>query len=164
MKSESPKSRPLWPIIMVVVIGIIAFGVVVAELSVKSTEISAARSPDGSGYALLLDVPRDAHRNHSARICLIRSATRPYNPTTCTSIAYLSAVPANVRHLGIRLVWRSSTELEIRYQEAGAAYLYYPTYTWSSTRVRTGRTYLQSLTPIHISLVRTGRFNSPPGP
>lgn len=158
MKSARLKSRPWWPLAVVVVIGIVGFGVLVNDLSVKSTEISAVRSPDGSGYAVLLDVPQDAHRTHSARVCLVRSAIQP---TTCPSIAYLSGVPAGEPHLGIRLVWKGSSELEIRYRQAATAYLYYPTFTWSSyTRNRTGRTYLQSLTPIRIRLVAIGSFDS----
>lgn len=161
MKPARSNSRPWWPAAVGVVIGIVGFGVLVNELSVKSTEISVVRSPDGSGYAVLLDVPQDAHRNHSARVCLVRSAIQP---TTCPSIAYLSGVPAAERNLGIRLVWRGPAELEIRYRQAAATYLYYPTFTWPYTRNRTGRAYLQSLASIQVKLVPVDRFESSRNP
>lgn len=60
------------------------------------------------------------------------------------------------RQLGIQLVWKGPSELEILYREARAVYLYYPTFTWPYTgRHRTGNRYVRSLTPIHIGLVQT---------
>lgn len=123
-------------------------------MTVESAEILALRSPDGAADAVLLDVPRDAHGAHSARVCLRRSATPTIRQPSCTGIAYLSGVSASDRELGMHLEWRSSTELEIRYREATAAYLYYPTFIWPNVGTRSFRA-AQSLMPIHVRLVRT---------
>jgi len=111
-------------------IAIVGLGFFTKLVTVESAEISALRSPDGAADAVLLDVPRDAHGVHSARVCLRLSVTSTIRPPSCTGIAYLSGVSASDRELGMHLEWRSSTELEIRYREATAAYLYYPTFTW----------------------------------
>jgi hypothetical protein len=157
VKSGSFSSPSGWSIGVVVVIAIVGLRMLINRVTVQSTEISAALSPDGAGYAVLLNVPQDAHGAHSARICLrLRYLPLRVNPqSACTSIAYLSGVPAGDRLLGIQLQWDGPSELKIRYREAGAVYLYYPTYTWPGTRSRTSRRYLQGLKPIHVSLVHT---------
>jgi hypothetical protein len=134
-------------------VAIVGLGLLTNRVTVQSAEISAARSPDGAADAVLLDVPRDAHGAHSARVCLKRAAPPVYRPTSCTSIAYLSGVPGGDRTLGIHLEWQSSTELEIRYREATTVYLYYPTFIWPNVGSRTYRRYPQSLAPIHARLV-----------
>lgn len=155
MKSASFSSPVRWSIGAALVLGIAGSRLLIDRVTVQSTEISSALSPDGVAYAVLLEIPRDAHGVHSAKVCL-RQSTRPYGQSTCTSIAYLSGVPASDRHLGIRLVWKSPTELEIRYREAAAVYLYYPIFAWPYIgRSRTSHRYLRSLTPIHVGLVRT---------
>jgi hypothetical protein len=153
-KSKLSTARIVWWMLCTGV-AIFVLGVLSSRLTIQSSEISAARSPDGSTDAVLLDVPRDAHGAHSARVCLRRSATPTYGQRSCTGIAYLAGVPANDRELGIHLEWQSSTELEIRYREAMAAYLYYPTFIWPNVGRRTFRYYAQSLTPIHARLVHT---------
>lgn len=136
-------------------VAIVALGLLTSRVSIQSVEISDARSPDGAADAVLQDVPRDAHGAHSARVCLRRSPTPAYGQSSCTGIAYLSGVPASDRELGIHLEWKSSTALEIRYREATAVYLYYPTFIWPNVESRTFRHYAQSLTPIHARLVHT---------
>jgi hypothetical protein len=154
MKPKSSTSQIVWWSIGTGV-AIVGLGLLTNRLTVQSAEISAARSPDGAADAVLLDVPRDAHGAHSARVCLRRSATPAYGQSSCTSIAYLSGVPASDRELGIHLEWQSSTELEIRYREATAVYLYDPAFIWPNVGRRTFRHYGQSLTPIHARLVHT---------
>jgi hypothetical protein len=152
MKSKLSTARIVWCSIGTGV-AIVVLGLLTSRVTTQSTEIAAARSPDGAADAVLLDVPRDAHGAHSARVCLRRSATPAYGQLSCTGIAYLSGVPASDRRLGIHLEWQSSTELEIRYREATTVYLYYPTFIWPNVGSRTFRHYAQSLTPIHTRLV-----------
>jgi hypothetical protein len=154
MKSKLSTARIVWWSIGTGV-AIVGLGLLTNRVTVQSAEISAARSPDGAADAVLVDVPRDAHGVHSARVCLRRSATPAYGQSSCTRIAYLSGVPASDPELGIHLKWQSSTELEIRYREATAVYLYYPTFIWPNVGNRTFRRYAQSLTPIHARLVHT---------
>lgn len=154
MKSKLSTARMVWWAIGTGV-AIVALGLLTSRATIQSAEISAARSPDGAADAVLLDVPRDAHGAHSARVCLRRSTTPAYGQSRCTGIAYLSGVPTSDRELGIHLEWQSSTELEIRYREATAVYLYYPTFIWPNVGSRTFRRYAQSLTPIHARLVHT---------
>jgi hypothetical protein len=134
---------------------IVGLALLTNRVTVQSVEISDVRSPDGAADAVLLDVPRDAHGAHSARVCLRRSATPAYGQSSCTGIAYLSGVPASDRELGIHLEWQGSTELEIQYREATAVYLYHSTFIWPNVGSRTFRHYAQSLTPIHARLVHT---------
>jgi hypothetical protein len=154
MKSKLPTARIVWWSIGTGA-AIVVLGLLTSRVTIQSAEISAARSPDGAADAVLLDVPRDAHGAHSAKVCLRRSATPTYGQSSCTGIAYLSGVPASDRELGIHLEWQSSTELEIRYREATAVYLYYPTFIWPNVGSRTFRHYAQSLMPIHARLVHT---------
>lgn len=133
---------------------IVGLGLLANRVTVQSAEIADARSPDGAVDAVLLDVPRDAHGAHSAKVCLRRSATPTNGQPSCNGIAYLSGVPASDRELGIGLEWRSSTELEIRYREATEVYLYHPTFVWPNVRTRSFRP-AQSLMPIQVKLVRT---------
>jgi hypothetical protein len=142
-----------WSIGAAVVVGILGLRLLIDRVTVQGKEVSAIRSPDGSVYAVLLDVPQDAHGAHSARVCLRRSLPRPYAHSVCTDIAYISGVPAGDNQLGIQLHWTSSTELEIGYRDATSAYLYRPTYVWPNAGRRTFyRYYAQSLTPIHTRL------------
>ena len=156
MKSNMCTARMVWWSIGTLA-GIVLLAFLTSRLTIQSAEISAARSPDGASDAVLLDVPRDAHGAHSARVCLRRLSTSFYGKSGCTGIAYLSGVPATDRQLGIHLEWQSSTELEIQYRKATAVYLYYPTFFWPSVGTRTFRRsrYPQSLTPIHARLVQT---------
>ena len=144
-----------WSIGAAVVISIAGLTLLINRVTVQSTEIASARSPDGAAYAVLLDVPQDARGAHSARVCLRRSAIQTYGQSVCPSIAYLSGVPASDSQLGIHLEWKSSTELEIRYLEATAVYLYYPTFIWPNVGRRMFYRYAQSLTPIHTRFVHT---------
>jgi hypothetical protein len=143
-----------WSIGAAVVVGIVGLRLLIDRVTVQGKEISAIRSPDGSVYAVLLDVPQDAHGAHSARVCLRRSLSRPYAQSACTDIAYISGVPAGYNQLGLQLHWTSSTELEIAYRDATRAYLYRPTFVWPNVGRRAFyRYYAQSLTPIHIALI-----------
>ena len=144
-----------WSVGAVVVVGIVALRLLIDRVTIQGKEISATRSPDGSAYAVLLDVPQYAHGAHSARVCLRRSPPRPYAQPVCTDIAYISGVPASDSQLGILLRWTSSAELEIRYRDATNAYLYRPTFVWPSVGRRMFYRYSQSLTPIHARLVHT---------
>lgn len=155
MQSESYSSRAWWFTGAAVVVGLVGLRLLISKVTVQSTEISSALSPDGAGYAVLLDVPRDAHHAHSARVCLRRSTIPASGQSLCTSIAYLSGIAAGDRQLGIQLDWQSSTELAIRYREARAVYLYYPMFTWPYMGRRTSYRHTHSLTPIHVRLVRT---------
>jgi hypothetical protein len=154
MKPKLSTARLVWWSIGTGV-AIVVLGLLTSRLTIQSAEISAARSPDGVADAVLLDVPRDAHGAHSAKVCLRRAAIPAYGQSICTRIAYLSGVPAGDRDLGIQLEWQSSTELEIQYREATAAYLYYPNFFWPIVRSRTFSRYSQNLTPIHARLVHT---------
>jgi hypothetical protein len=147
-----------WSIGTAVVVGIVGLRLLIDEVTVRGKVISATRSPDGSVYAILVDVPRDAHGAHSARVCLRRSLPRPYAQSVCADIAYISGVPASDNELGIHLQWTGSTELEIRYRDATSAYLYRPTFYWPNLGRRTFyRYYAQSLMPIHSKLINTNR-------
>jgi hypothetical protein len=124
------------------------------RVTVQNEEIAALGSPDGAADAVLIDIPRDAHGAHSAKVCLRRSMTLANSQLSCNGVAYLSGVSASDRNLGIHLEWQSSTELAIRYQEATTVYLYYSTFIWPNS----GRRFFRggmSLTPIHVKLVRT---------
>jgi hypothetical protein len=102
MKSKLSTARIVWWSIGTGV-AIVVLGLLTSRVTTQSAEIAAARSPDGAADAVLLDVPRDAHGAHSARVCLRRSATPAYGQSSCTGIAYLSGVPASDRELGIHL-------------------------------------------------------------
>lgn len=162
MKSKLFRARIVWWLIGAG-FAIVGLGLLTNRVTVQSAEIAGARSPDGAADAVLLDVPRDAHGAHSARVCLRRSTTPAYGQSNCTAIAYLSGVPTSDRELGIHLEWQSSTELEIQYRDATAVYLYYPTFIWPNVGSRTFSHYAQSLTPIHARLVHTN-FAGDQGP
>jgi hypothetical protein len=68
-------------------VAIVGLGLLTNKVTVQSAEISAARSPDGAADAVLLDVPRDAHGVHSARVCLRRSATPALPPVSHRPVA-----------------------------------------------------------------------------
>jgi len=163
MKLESLALRlPWWLIGIIAVIGIVALSVMIKSETVQSSEISSIRSPDGASDAVLLEVSQDAHGAHSAKVCLRRPGAKIYGQSACTSIAYLSGVPAGDGQLGIHLRWESSTELVIRYREATAVYLYYPVFTWPGRRASSR--YPRSFAPIHTRLIHTsvtGRFSVP---
>lgn len=154
---------PWWLIGIVALIGIVGFSVLIKSETVQSTEISSIRSPDGASEAVLVEVSQDARGAHSAKVCLRRPAAKMYGLSACTSIAYLSGVPAADGQLGIHLEWKSSTELAIRYREAVAVYLYYPVFTWPGRRA--SQRYPRSFAPIHTRLIHTsvtGRFSVSP--
>ena len=154
-KSRLFSSRLIWWSITAFV-AVVGLGVLTNRASVQSAEILASRSPDGATYAVLLDVPRDAHGAHSASICLRKSVIPDHGALSCTAaIAYLSGVPANDPQLGVHLEWRSSTELEIRYREAANVYLRYPMFFWEPGGKNRAafRSYGQTMTPIHTKLI-----------
>ena len=147
----SPIAR--WSLGAAVVVGILGVRALIHSVTVQATEIATARSPDGATEAVLLDVPRDAHGAHSARVCLRHSSTLPVPQSLCAEIAYLSGVRAADSQLGIDLEWTGSADLEIRYRQAAAAYLYYSTYAWPSPGRHTYYRYARNLAPIQTRLV-----------
>src|ERR1700722_17418808 len=103
-----------------------------------------------------MDIPKDAHSAHGLRVCFKRAPIRTYMQAACSDVAYLSGVPAGDAGQEVHLVWKSSTELEIWYREAAAAYLYRPTFVWPSlTSRRSYNRYPQSIAPITTRLVHT---------
>jgi hypothetical protein len=149
--------RPAWLRIgLVAAIAIVIIKWTLGAVLVPSDEIAESRAPDGQTDAVLLEIQRDAHGEHSLRVCLRPHTTRPATMTGCTDVAYLSGAPRTGGQQGVELVWNSSSELEIRYIDAKSAFLYRSLFTWSSgraTRLSNNSTN-RMLTPIRITLSR----------
>jgi hypothetical protein len=127
-------------------------------------EVSATRSPDGTVYAVLTAVPKDAGGSHSYIVSLRRSPTGDPTKYSGREVAYLSGVPWRGIAPNVALVWPNATELEIRYTEAIRVDVYWPVFTWAYTSSR--RSSILSTpgnaAPIFIKAVRMEVAKTPP--
>lgn len=113
-----------------------------------SHEIDRQHSPNGRADAVLIDVPKDAAGGHSYEVCLQRAGhPQPAGPN-CGEVAYLGGVGGDGVSQAVTLIWKSSSELEIRYASATSVHIYQSVVVWGSGR-RTGA-------PIFIRAVRNG--------
>jgi hypothetical protein len=147
--------RPAWLYAALIAAAAIVFiKWMLGAIAVPSNEIAASRAPDGQTDAVLLEIPRDAHGEHSLRVCLRPHTMRPASATACTDVAYLSGVPRTGGQQGVQFVWANSSELEIRYADAKAAFLYRSVFLWPSGRANrlTNHPSGRMLAPISIKL------------
>ncbi|MGA3158339.1 MAG: hypothetical protein ABSE43_12270 [Steroidobacteraceae bacterium] len=153
-----PSTRHPWLYVALgTAVAIVVLKWMLGTLLVQSARVTTSSAPDGLTDALILETDRDAHGEHSLRICLQAHSTAPVTANSCTDVAYLSGVPRGGGGQGVSLIWVDSSQLEIRYIDAKAAYLYRSVFTWPNRVGRLSGRYPASnrLIPISIKLIHT---------
>jgi hypothetical protein len=118
-----------WFLRFVVAFSALVILVVALRWSQGPGAVVAASSPnDRQVRASLLDVTPSASSMHNYRVCLSPTWVPITTQWTCREVAYLAGVPWHSGSVSVRLVWASSSRLEVHYPQARSADLYVPTY------------------------------------
>lgn len=126
--SEPPRPRTIW-VVPLLITGLLG-ALLVYVPRIESHEITRQRSPDGRTDAVLMEVPRDAADAHSYRVCLQGAGGIQPTAATCREVAYLAGVSSDGGSQPIALVWKASSQLEIRYANASSVHIYKPVFMW----------------------------------
>jgi hypothetical protein len=118
-----------WFLRWVVASSVLVMAVVALRWSQGPRAVVASSTPnDRQVRASLLDVTPSASSTHNYRVCLSPTWVPITTQWTCREIAYLAGVPWQSGRASVRIVWASSSRLEIHYPQAQSADLYVPTY------------------------------------
>jgi hypothetical protein len=149
--SERSTARGVW------LVGTLAVGLV-GILSVyfpktQTYEIARQRSPDGTGDAILMEFSADTAESRSYKVCLQRPSGIKFVPNNSREVAYLGGVSTGSATSPVRLIWTTSSQLQIRYVNALSVHIYQPVFSWGPTRYAA---LVRNIRPIRISAVQAG--------
>jgi hypothetical protein len=127
---KSLPSRRVCTVALVVVGTIVAIAIFVPSTSFQLA--GRVTSPDGSTEATLIAMEAKEARGY--KVCFRRPSARPLNMKRCTEVAYVRVLAANGESEPVTLIWRSPSQLEIRYTPAVAVHVYTPVFAWGALR------------------------------
>ena len=146
---EAPKAHNTW-FVGLLVIGLL--GILLGRLpNAKSHEIERERSPDGAGDAILMEFPQVDGDSKSFKVCIQSPSGTRFIRDDCREVAYLGGVISATGSQPVRLVWNTSSQLEIHYSTAASVHVYRPDFVWGSTPYATR---VGSFRPVHVVAVQ----------
>lgn len=131
--SRPPTSHAVLFLVVLLGIGLLA-ALLQYNPKIPSHEIARQQSPDGLAEAVLIEVPRDAAGAHSYKACVQLTNGLPLALSDCREIVYLAGVSSDRVSQPVTLVWKSSSELEIRYVSATSVHVHKPAAVLGSQR------------------------------